>query len=100
MPTSAQSRCLPATYQVRSEEHTSELQSRQYLVCRLLLEKKTSPNRTLFSPPTVMVQVNLLPVLTEPDVPFSKPNLALYGPSLTHPLIEERAQPVYVHVDY
>src|SRR3712207_8468139 len=28
---------------VRSEEHTSELQSRQYLVCRLLLEKKT-PN--------------------------------------------------------
>src|SRR3712207_8128623 len=26
---------------VRSEEHTSELQSRQYLVCRLLLEKKT-----------------------------------------------------------
>src|SRR3712207_7916747 len=28
---------------VRSEEHTSELQSRQYLVCRLLLEKK---NRT------------------------------------------------------
>src|SRR3712207_8462739 len=29
------------TYPVRSEEHTSELQSRQYLVCRLLLEKKT-----------------------------------------------------------
>src|SRR3712207_7059262 len=29
----------------RSEEHTSELQSRQYLVCRLLLEKKKkSPN--------------------------------------------------------
>src|SRR3712207_8953694 len=30
-----------ATLLVRSEEHTSELQSRQYLVCRLLLEKKT-----------------------------------------------------------
>src|SRR3712207_8340062 len=29
-----------ARRQVRSEEHTSELQSRQYLVCRLLLEKK------------------------------------------------------------
>src|SRR3712207_7261012 len=29
----------------RSEEHTSELQSRQYLVCRLLLEKKTKPPR-------------------------------------------------------
>src|SRR3712207_8631892 len=31
--------------EVRSEEHTSELQSRQYLVCRLLLEKKTSPRK-------------------------------------------------------
>src|SRR5258707_1870691 len=29
-----------ALAQIRSEEHTSELQSRQYLVCRLLLEKK------------------------------------------------------------
>src|SRR3712207_6897894 len=29
---------------VRSEEHTSELQSRQYLVCRLLLEKKKQLN--------------------------------------------------------
>src|SRR3712207_8722934 len=31
----------PARLRARSEEHTSELQSRQYLVCRLLLEKKT-----------------------------------------------------------
>src|SRR3712207_8885642 len=30
------------TGQTRSEEHTSELQSRQYLVCRLLLEKKNT----------------------------------------------------------
>src|SRR3712207_6912413 len=30
----------------RSEEHTSELQSRQYLVCRLLLEKKIFPIAT------------------------------------------------------
>src|SRR3712207_8040229 len=29
---------------IRSEEHTSELQSRQYLVCRLLLEKKKKLN--------------------------------------------------------
>src|SRR3712207_8639614 len=29
----------------RSEEHTSELQSRQYLVCRLLLEKKKLPQQ-------------------------------------------------------
>src|SRR3712207_8269542 len=33
-------RLSPITNSVRSEEHTSELQSRQYLVCRLLLEKK------------------------------------------------------------
>src|SRR3712207_8534132 len=31
----------------RSEEHTSELQSRQYLVCRLLLEKKKKTQETL-----------------------------------------------------
>src|SRR5947209_16388007 len=30
----------------RSEEHTSELQSRQYLVCRLLLEKKKKKQKT------------------------------------------------------
>src|SRR3712207_7137301 len=33
----------------RSEEHTSELQSRQYLVCRLLLEKKKPPHLLLDS---------------------------------------------------
>src|SRR5947209_12553210 len=32
--------------QKRSEEHTSELQSRQYLVCRLLLEKKKKTYKT------------------------------------------------------
>src|SRR5215217_265117 len=32
-----------ARREARSEEHTSELQSRQYLVCRLLLEKKKGP---------------------------------------------------------
>src|SRR3712207_6937394 len=37
----------PHVHPARSEEHTSELQSRQYLVCRLLLEKKTkSPDLT------------------------------------------------------
>src|SRR3712207_7147823 len=34
-------RVVPPEQAERSEEHTSELQSRQYLVCRLLLEKKT-----------------------------------------------------------
>src|SRR3712207_6959392 len=41
--------CIKTTFtalyrQDRSEEHTSELQSRQYLVCRLLLEKKKGKN--------------------------------------------------------
>src|SRR3712207_8142936 len=39
----ARRRALPSSNRAaprRSEEHTSELQSRQYLVCRLLLEKK------------------------------------------------------------
>src|SRR3712207_7095682 len=35
----------------RSEEHTSELQSRQYLVCRLLLEKKQKTSLCLLSYP-------------------------------------------------
>src|SRR3712207_7248689 len=43
-PTAVVAAAAPAG--VRSEEHTSELQSRQYLVCRLLLEKK----KTLSSP--------------------------------------------------
>src|SRR3712207_6991122 len=38
----------------RSEEHTSELQSRQYLVCRLLLEKKKqNPRRTSHASPSL-----------------------------------------------
>src|SRR3712207_7416255 len=39
---SAATQCPASTW--RSEEHTSELQSRQYLVCRLLLEKKKKQN--------------------------------------------------------
>src|SRR3712207_7731982 len=37
---------LLSQHRRRSEEHTSELQSRQYLVCRLLLEKKIIPDST------------------------------------------------------
>src|SRR3712207_8733305 len=36
---------------LRSEEHTSELQSRQYLVCRLLLEKKKKTHINLYHAP-------------------------------------------------
>src|SRR3712207_7340354 len=44
-------RCLAGRacdWLVRSEEHTSELQSRQYLVCRLLLEKKKQLNTDIY----------------------------------------------------
>src|SRR3712207_6860686 len=39
-------RLLRRPHPPRSEEHTSELQSRQYLVCRLLLEKKKNTSGT------------------------------------------------------
>src|SRR3712207_7164872 len=42
---------------LRSEEHTSELQSRQYLVCRLLLEKKTINLHTIV-PPLISVSTS------------------------------------------
>src|SRR3712207_7702127 len=48
----------------RSEEHTSELQSRQYLVCRLLLEKKNTSS--IFNLPTftctTLLAYSLIPI--------------------------------------
>src|SRR3712207_8575814 len=44
---------------IRSEEHTSELQSRQYLVCRLLLEKKKNTRYLEYYSP------HLTPLLTQ-----------------------------------
>src|SRR3712207_8103073 len=43
----------PSASRARSEEHTSELQSRQYLVCRLLLEKKHKSRASSRRPFTV-----------------------------------------------
>src|SRR5258707_9645058 len=44
-----ESRAMPSVkVMMRSEEHTSELQSRQYLVCRLLLEKKKNINDKIY----------------------------------------------------
>src|SRR2546425_5130515 len=45
MPPSAITGTSPAPVTARSEEHTSELQSLAYLVCRLLLEKKKKKKR-------------------------------------------------------
>src|SRR3712207_7525203 len=49
-----------AVFEERSEEHTSELQSRQYLVCRLLLEKK---NKIAIAIPFVNANLRLGPRL-------------------------------------
>src|SRR3712207_6852782 len=60
----------------RSEEHTSELQSRQYLVCRLLLEKKKNTTRTFMIPP--------IPPLRAPSprsIPSPPPPLTLSSAS-------------------
>src|SRR5437879_8984929 len=46
LPTSGTSRRPRSGWCGRSEEHTSELQSPMYLVCRLLLEKKKNPEHT------------------------------------------------------
>src|SRR3712207_7797669 len=40
---------------LRSEEHTSELQSRQYLVCRLLLEKKKNEYYARLAPDAISI---------------------------------------------
>src|SRR5690554_7076770 len=54
---------LPNSWMVascrRSEEHTSELQSRPHLVCRLLLEKKTA---TVASPSSRLILISTGPV--------------------------------------
>src|SRR5258707_9583556 len=44
----------------RSEEHTSELQSRQYLVCRLLLEKKKRVDQHEHAQRAIRVHVDVL----------------------------------------
>src|SRR5258708_21154454 len=53
---------------IRSEEHTSELQSPDHLVCRLLLEKKKNNKKTvrnLCTTKTTMTTVVILSVLTQ-----------------------------------
>src|SRR3712207_2842257 len=61
----------------RSEEHTSELQSRQYLVCRLLLEKK-KPNRPARPRPVP-------PLTSRSFLPLLPPRLLLLVSALPQP---------------
>src|SRR2546422_2627804 len=56
----------------RSEEHTSELQSRLHLVCRLLLEKKKGVSKYGFLP-TYQMLVDLITLKFIGDIP-SRPN--------------------------
>src|SRR3712207_7116973 len=67
----------------RSEEHTSELQSRQYLVCRLLLEKKKKRSCDIESPPP--------PPLTPPPPPLSPPPPPPLPPPRPTPRLQSRA---------
>src|SRR3712207_8048838 len=62
----------------RSEEHTSELQSRQYLVCRLLLEKKT------YSTCTCRVRVGPT-IACPPPTPSAPPRYTRLRPSSHSP---------------
>src|SRR2546422_2249055 len=57
------SRANPAET-VRSEEHTSELQSRLHLVCRLLLEKKKKPNSSPKNRP-IVARENSIEIIIE-----------------------------------
>src|SRR5258707_9752870 len=63
----------------RSEEHTSELQSRQYLVCRLLLEKKKTTPDLHFTSLLKNIFGLLSRVLNE--IEYSRPNKWAYSPS-------------------
>src|SRR5256884_5462768 len=73
---------------VRSEEHTSELQSRLHLVCRLLLEKKTPPPQPPPPPPPPPPPAPSRP--STPPPPLSHPPPSLHTatiPSLSLPRV-------------
>src|SRR5256885_9186249 len=67
MPMSGRTASAARPPDMRSEEHTSELQSPCNLVCRLLLEKKTNNTHALLRPPTSIPPP--LPVRTEATKP-------------------------------
>jgi len=54
--------------EVRSEEHTSELQSRQYLVCRLLLEKKNNNSTSLHASPILKTTLTSRVIKSAKDI--------------------------------
>src|SRR2546422_2246980 len=57
---------------LRSEEHTSELQSRLHLVCRLLLEKKKQGHHELYTPEYSEMVPNAVADAPDRDAPSSR----------------------------
>src|SRR5690554_7295482 len=64
--------CKPTFLLSRSEEHTSELQSRPHLVCRLLLEKKNNYFKTPLSP-SPHIPSTTSPCPARPTLAYSPP---------------------------
>src|SRR3712207_9012214 len=85
---------LDLGFLLRSEEHTSELQSRQYLVCRLLLEKKTAVR------PAVPVERDVLFGPPHPLAPVAAavadhhPHCIVFGDAHPPPAAVARAAPL------
>src|SRR3712207_2740358 len=88
----------------RSEEHTSELQSRQYLVCRLLLEKKQYHERDVsifFFNDTATTEIytlslhDALPIFSSDRRQTPRRNIAIYSraPRPTRPTLPRRMHP-------
>src|SRR3712207_8427751 len=87
-PITQSGRLSPIRPTTRSEEHTSELQSRQYLVCRLLLEKKIPHDYALTTPsPAPLLLPRHIPILPTTHPTSLKPHLphTLHIPRSHHP---------------
>src|ERR1035437_9681609 len=67
----------------RSEEHTSELQSRQYLVCRLLLEKKHEPAPTSRCPMRISARARAAMVRIPSRLPLDIASLFFFNATPT-----------------
>src|SRR3712207_7919643 len=67
----------------RSEEHTSELQSRQYLVCRLLLEKKTHTYPTVTIVTSSSISLRIHPFLHSQSIRFDYPDVLMTSYSIS-----------------
>src|SRR3712207_7308547 len=74
----------------RSEEHTSELQSRQYLVCRLLLEKKNKLSLTLPFSTSLRITLSNLSSYNYPTARRAHPPDAARPPQPSHTTIPAR----------